>query len=113
MLKHLYEAELRFDMSTISPSVKSVMEGVNEMFTAVTGQTAKVMSGPVAVEVTTTRKLDSEEEAKLLSAMQEAVKENGSTISNLVYRGVISVPTNEKRGKDFYPLTKRPVRVRP
>lgn len=92
-VKHYYELELRLDVSSISESAKELMDSLNEtMHSFGFNENASLMSGPIAVQITSNKALTADQLATLRNMyakeVRKAFKKYKVSISNIQYIGV-------------------------
>lgn len=90
-LKHYYELELRFDVSSFSSKAKELMDSLNStMHSFGFNEDISLMSGPLTIEITANRELQTEEKDKIRQVYSSHFKEAGHKVqvSQLKYKGV-------------------------
>lgn len=95
-IRHYYEVEIRLDMSTISDTVGDFMSKLNDtMHSFGVNEETCLMSGPIKVQITSERKLDTDEQSVITSEVRKVIKEQmlnyKPVISHMRYIGVNTV----------------------
>lgn len=90
-IKHYYELELRFDVSSFSNKAKNLMDSVNStMHNFGFNENISLMSGPISIEITSNKKLNRDQIEHIRRTYHDHFQKAGHkvTVSDIKYIGV-------------------------